>query len=82
MAMAAPVMSVGEFIAWAQSQGCRVVRGARVTWRLNGRTGIVKPRYLLNGDKRLAMPTDDQQPLDFYAVWIYRRRLGITAEPT
>ena len=83
MAMPANIMSVGEFIAWACSHGCTLEHGAQVGWHLGSTHGSVSPRYLVNGKRRpLAVPANDDQPLNFYAVWTFRARLGIAAEPS
>ncbi len=83
MAAPANIMSVAEFIAWACDNGCTLYDDdPPIAWRLDGKRGRIRPRYLVNGKKRLALPRDDATPLNFYAVWIYRDRLGIEAEPT
>ena len=82
MAVSANIMTVRDFIAWACSNGCTLHQGARIAWRLDGNSGALRPRYLIHAKKRLAVPQNDNQPLSFYAVWIYRDRLGIEAEPT
>ena len=83
MAMPVDVMDVEEFIQWAWSNGCELVIDPRITWRVNGVVGRnPSPRYRVNGGKRLALPANDKQPLDVYAVWAYKYRLGLEADPT
>ena len=83
MAVPVDVMDVGAFIQWARSNGCELVTDPRIAWRVDGAVGRnSSPRYLVHGEKRLALPGNDEQPLDFYVVWTYKYRLGLEADPT
>ena len=83
MAVPVDVMDVGTFIQWARSNGCELVIDPPIAWRVNGVVGgNPSPRYLVNGRKRLALPANDSQPLNVYAVWAHKYRLGMEADPT
>jgi len=83
MAMAAYAMTVGDFVRWARRHGCEVVLAPAIAWRL----GEIKrfnpsPRYLVKGNRRVAIPSSDDEPLDTFDVWTYKYRLGIDEDPT
>lgn len=84
MAMPASAMTVKELIDLAEGQGCHVVVDPPVSWTVDGKHGYEeRPRYLARKDDpriRVAIPTNDDAPVDVFTVSSACYRLKIKSE--